>query len=60
MTRSELKTALIALKYLLSDDPEHELDEIDEDLDVRATKTILIADHFVVKWGVDDYEIGRL
>jgi hypothetical protein len=61
LTKSELKTALIALRFINPDIAEVEMNEIDEDLDVRKTHTLLIgSDHFISKWSVDDYEFGRL
>ena len=61
MTRRELKTALIALNLIKPDIAEVEMKEIDEDLDVRKTHTLLIgSDHFIAKWSADDYEFGRL
>jgi len=50
MTRQELKSALIALRLINPQIADNEMNEIDEDLDVRKTHTLLIgSDHFIAK-----------
>jgi hypothetical protein len=59
MTRSDVKTALIALSLITPLHVDKEMADIDAELDHRPTNTMLLGDWILEKSG-DKYDLRRL
>lgn len=60
MNRDEIKTGLVALGWLPSDKPDEYFTKMEEELNRRKSRTILLGDFILTKESDNNYELARI